>query len=292
MRIGTARLEAVIELDRVPYPAHRFFAACDDAIIARERSWTAPEHIDPASGEVLLSHHAWLVDTGRHKILIDPCVGNHKNRQVFAIYNQLDTPWLERLAEAGAHPDEIDFVFCTHLHADHCGWNTQLRDGRWMPTFPNARYIFSRTELDYWVMEAEGQPPRTAYNAGVLLDSVKPVIDAGQALVIDGSLDLAGCLAIFPTPGHTPGHLSAILDAGDDGAVFTGDAIHHPLQLLHPSWNTAGCQNVADARRVRRQLLDVAADRKLLLAPAHFRGTRACRIARSGDGYSFEWAAP
>lgn len=289
MRVGAARLEPVVELDRVPYPPAHFFEACDAAAIARELTWAAPDHIDPESGEVLLSHHAWLLDIGRHKILIDPCVGNHKTRQVFALYDQLDTPWLARLAAAGAHPDEIDFVFCTHLHVDHCGWNTQLVDGRWVPTFPNARYIFSRAERDYWGREAEGFPLQDAYNAGVFLDSVQPVIDAGQAMIIDGSLELAGQLAIFPTPGHTPGHLSAIFEGGDDGAVFTGDAIHHPLQVLHPTWNTAGCHNGADARRVRRQLLETAADRKLLLAPAHFRGAHACRIARDGDAFSLQW---
>lgn len=290
MRVGTARIEPIVEMERVPYPLSRFFDVADSDAIARELGWAAPEHVDPDADEILLSYHAWLVDTGRYRILIDPCVGNHKSRQVFGMHDQLETPWLSRLAAAGAHPDEIDFVLCTHMHAEHCGWNTYLQEGRWIPTFPNARYIFSRAERDYWGVEAEGFPSPAAYNAGIYLDSVKPVIDAGQALIVDGSVDVAGCLRIFPTPGHTPGHLSAILEAGEDGVVFTGDAIHHPLQVHHPDWNTAGCLNGAVARSIRRELLGIAADRRLLLAPAHFRATHACRIARQGSGFALEWA--
>jgi glyoxylase-like metal-dependent hydrolase (beta-lactamase superfamily II) len=290
MRIGVSRLQAVVELERVAYPAAMLLTGLTDEILARERGWLAPDHIDPQSGEALLSHHAWLLDAGRRKILIDPCVGNHKSRKVFAQYDQLDTDWIDRLARAGAAPEEIDFVFCTHLHVDHCGWNTRLEDGRWVPTVPNARYVFSQAERDYWGREATGEPAPGAFNDGVFIDSVQPVIEAGLAMVVEGAVELAGCLRILPAPGHTPGHLCATLESAGEGVVFTGDAIHHPLQVLYPDWDVGAPTDAAEARRTRRRLLAQAADHGFLFAPAHFRGAHACKVARAGEGFTLDWA--
>jgi glyoxylase-like metal-dependent hydrolase (beta-lactamase superfamily II) len=292
MQIGTVTLEPVLETERQSFPHTFFFEIFDEARVAEHAHWLVPDHYDPASKAVLISHHAWLVTTRTHKILIDPCVGNHKPRQVIEAYNMLDTPWLERLEVAGARPEDIDFVLCTHLHADHCGWNTRLLDGRWVPTFPNARYVFSAQERDYWGREAAGLPlePSNRFNSGVYADSVLPVIEAGQALIVDSGIELANALTVIETRGHTPGHLSAVLDAGDDGIVFAGDAIHHPLQVVQADWNTSGCHNPAEARASRRSLLELCADRGLLLAPAHFRGPKVCRITRKGrDRFDIHW---
>lgn len=286
MQIGTARLTPVVELEAVPYPLAHFFDGCDRAMLARHLSWLAPEHYDPAGDAVLLSHHAWLVDVAGYKVLIDPCIGNDKPREVITAYNRLDTPWLERLGAAGAKPDEIDFVVCTHLHVDHCGWNTRRADGRWVPTFPNARYIFSEAEHRFWEAHAaNGLPPALAFNRNVYEDSVRPVVDAGLAWLVEGETPFADGFTLLPTPGHTVGHVAALLDAGSDGIVFTGDAIHHPLQIVAPDLNTSGYHDATASRQSRRQLLDLAADRGWLLAPAHFRNSRACRITRDGEAF-------
>ena len=287
LQIGSATLAPVIELDSVDFPDTMFFGEdYNPSGVDPHLEWLAPRFYHRRERIVRLSHHAWLVDTGRHKILIDPCVGNHKPRKVFEFYNMLDIPWLDRLKAAGATPEEIDYVLCTHLHVDHCGWNTRLDNGRWVPTFPNARYIFSRREADYWARDLEaGLEPENEFNSGVYADSVLPVMEAGQALIVDGELEVAGSLAIEPGPGHTPGHVIATLRSGGDGALFAGDAIHHPLQVVNPDWCTGGCFDRPQARHTRRRILERCADQGLLLAPAHFRAPHAFRVARTGGGF-------
>ena len=141
-----------------------------------------------------------MVRTAHHTILIDSCGGNGKERPAFPRLHQRDFPFLERLADAGVRPEDVDFVLCTHLHADHCGWNTQLIDGRWVPTFPNARYVFSRAEYDHW----SGPAGRTEDVAAVFKDSVLPVLESNQAWMIDGPGEVVDGLALYPTPGHSP----------------------------------------------------------------------------------------
>lgn len=291
MRIGDAAIVPVIELERVPYPLAYFFLDLDPGQFAAQLGWLAPEHYDPEADAALLSHHAWLVDVAGYKVLIDPCIGNHKKREVIAAYDGLDTPWLDRLAAAGARPEDIDFVFCTHLHVDHCGWNTRLEDGRWVPTFPNARYIFTKDEHAFWSRELTTPlPDALAFNRGVFIDSVQPVIEAGLALIVDGPFTFAECISLLPTPGHTQGHAAALLESGGDGIVFAGDAIHHPLQVIHPALSTRGFSDLAQSIESRRMLLDLCADRGFMLAPAHFRHSRACRVARTdGDGFAIDW---
>jgi glyoxylase-like metal-dependent hydrolase (beta-lactamase superfamily II) len=195
----------------------------------------------------------------------------------------LNTPWLERLGVAGAAPQDIDLVICTHLHSDHCGWNTTLVDGEWVPTFPSARYVFSRADEQYW---AAGQDdPQLAYNAGVYADSVFPIIEAGQAMIVDGTLEVTRGLTLEPAPGHTPGHLKVTLESDGEGIVFAGDSMHHALQVAYPALNTGGCFDPAAAESSRRSILATCADRGFLLAPAHFPAPHAFRVERAGDGF-------
>src|SRR5919202_6149739 len=113
-------------------------------------AWMTPSHYDAASGFLKLSVHSWLLRVGRRLVLIDTCVGNHKPRPARPKWHLMQTRYLERLADAGVRPEEIDVVMCTHLHVDHVGWNTRLENGRWMPTFPNARHVFSKADFDYY----------------------------------------------------------------------------------------------------------------------------------------------
>ena len=286
MQIGHVAAVPVVELDSLPYSTDMFDDGEDGigtgAEVEDELGWMAANCYDPVEGKLLLSHHAWLLETGRLTILIDPCIGNHKARPALPDYDMLDLPWLERLAAVGAAPEDIDLVLCTHLHPDHCGWNTRLVDGRWVPTFPNALYVFSREEQSYWSREEIS--PAEAYNIGVYDDSVRPVVEAGQAMVMDGGAELAGCLEIERGAGHTPGHLFATLRAGEEGVVFAGDILHHPLQVLHPTWNTRGSWDPEEARRSRETVLGRCADHAYLLAAAHFRAPYALPIERTPFG--------
>ncbi|MGE0385381.1 MAG: MBL fold metallo-hydrolase [Gammaproteobacteria bacterium] len=289
MRIGQITATPIVEIECQQFPAAMLVEVADPVVLAREEAWAQPAFYDRAQQAFRMSTHSWLLDTGRHRILVDPCVGNFKPRRVFGFYDMLDTPYLERLQAAGAAPGEIDFVFCTHLHVDHCGWNTRLVDGRWVPTFPNARYLFSRREHDYWQAHdtyVPGMDTSLEVNVGVFADSVRPVVEAGLAqLVDDAPVEIAACLTVEASPGHTAGHLFGTLRSGGTGAVFAGDALHHPIQVHYPDWNTSGSFDPVQARQSRRRILGRCADEGLWLAAAHFMAPHAVRVQRDGSAF-------
>jgi glyoxylase-like metal-dependent hydrolase (beta-lactamase superfamily II) len=159
----------------------------------------APNFYVPSTNQFIMSVHSWLIRTPRHNILVDTCCGNAKNRPGSPHFHQLDTPYLDRLQAAGVAPEDIDYVLCTHLHVDHVGWNTRLLDGRWAPTFPNAKYVFSREELNFWDPSKNPHLPRD-----VFADSVLPVIAAKQDQVVRMTDQLGDSLLIEPAPDIRP----------------------------------------------------------------------------------------
>ena len=284
--LGDATVVRVVERRGPGFmPAH-LFPDWRPADLDEHRGWLAPDCYDEASGRLISSVHAWVVRTARRTILVDPCVGNGKLRPGFAAFQGLSTDFLGRLAAAGVRPEAVDWVLCTHLHADHCGWNTRLRDGRWVPTFPNATYVFSEAERAHW----SGPAGRTGVHAGVFEDSVRPVIAAGQAWVVDGPATVGDGLRLVPTPGHSPGHLAAVLEADGQCALFCGDLLHHPVQVRRPAWNSRFCADADAARASRRWALDPAADTGAVLFTGHFAGSSAGRVGRRSGGFGWRFA--
>ena len=268
------------------FPPDKYFAGFERDVLERHLAWLVPNHYAPAHDALITSVHSWLIRTPRHTILLDCCAGNHKDRSWLPRFNRLDTPFLERLQAAGARPEDIDIVLCTHLHADHIGWNTVLRDGRWVPTFPNARYLFSRIENDFWdprvnVEFAEDPARSIAYR-----DSVLPVIESGQAELVDGDHAIDDQLLIEPAPGHTPGHVLLKLCAGGTAGVFCGDVLHHPLQIYAPHWNSRFCGFPEQARATRRRVLEHCAEHEALLFPTHFGAPHVAAILAQGDAFA------
>jgi glyoxylase-like metal-dependent hydrolase (beta-lactamase superfamily II) len=289
-KIGNTTITRVGELlGFASLPPEEFFVGFDRDLLGRHLEWLVPDHYSKEHDRLITSVHSWLIRTDRHTILLDCCAGNHKNRPGFARFHQLDTPFLQRLREAGAAPEDIDIVLCTHLHSDHVGWNTMLRDGRWVPTFPNAKYLFSKIENDW------GDPRRNPAIAGDLmrtdgyLDSVLPVIEAGQAELIEGPFSIDDTLLIEPAPGHTRGHVVLKLDVRNEKAVFCGDAMHHPLQVYAPHWNSSFCELPDEARATRRRVLEHCAEYRALVFPIHFGAPHVVAIARAGDGFSLHF---
>jgi glyoxylase-like metal-dependent hydrolase (beta-lactamase superfamily II) len=272
--VGEVRITRVVEFV-MPFPVD-FFAEATPADIAAEPS-LVPDFID-SRGRYLMSLHAFVVEAGAHRIVVDTCAGNSKDRPLIPEFDHQHRPFLSDLDAAGFAPDTIDTVVCTHLHVDHVGWNTHLVDGKWVPTFPRARYLFGAADLDYW---AHSDDP---LHAPAFADSVRPVIDAGLAEPVATDTTLTAEIQLRATPGHTPGHLS--LWIGDD-CVITGDVMHHPIQCRHPEWTARGDSDPDIARATRRELLTASATTNALVLGTHFAGTSAGRVVSTADGYRF-----
>jgi glyoxylase-like metal-dependent hydrolase (beta-lactamase superfamily II) len=287
LQIGDAQLTRIEDNLGPALEAKVMFPAFRDEIWEAERHWLAPTYFTPDGVRLRTSIHSWLVRTGRHTVLIDSCVGNHKNRHS-PHFHMRNAPWLERLREAGAGPEDIDFVMCTHLHADHVGWNTRLENGRWVPTFPNARYLFGRTEYERWDAGRDGYHP-LAFNNNVFADSVLPVAEAGQMVLVDDGHNVDDTFTVEAAPGHTQGHVRLRLRSGGKEGMFSGDVIHHPVQVKYPDLCSSFDDDQALALQTRLKLLADCADRDLVLMPTHFAEPHYCRIRSGGKGFEIQW---
>lgn len=302
--VGAATVRRIDELTLDAVSPAALYPAADPApVLQRHQDRFGPGSYDRRSGNLLQSLHSWLVVTPRHTILIDTATGNDKPRPYAPVLDRLHEPYLERLAEAGVHPEDVDYVLLTHLHADHVGWNTHLAGGRWVPTFPNARYVFSGVERAYNEALADGRAPSGTGKPGAALgpairtpspgvydDSVRPVIEAGLAdlIDIDGGEFLDG-LSFLPTPGHSIDHASIRLVSQGREALFAGDVLHHPLQVHAPSLNSCFCEFPEAALRSRRRALEHAAERDATVFTTHFAETSAGRVSRAGDRFTWSF---
>ncbi|HZD26813.1 MAG TPA: MBL fold metallo-hydrolase [Alphaproteobacteria bacterium] len=288
LAIGAATVDRVEEMPGPSFRLTTIFPDWDDAAFETHKDWLVPNYVNVEKMTVVMSLHSWIIRTGHHTILVDTCIGNDKHRLPAERWHLQRNDYLARLAAAGVDPAEVDYVMCTHLHPDHVGWNTRLADGRWVPTFPNAKYLFSRTEYEHFDARAkevaEDNMDRLCFN-----DSVLPVVEAGQALMTDGAHRLGDDMLIEPAPGHTPGHVTLKLESGEDAAIFTGDILHHPLQVYYPHWNSRFCVLPEQARQSRRKVLDYCVDRRALLMPAHFGAPHCGHVHAEGEAYRLAW---
>jgi glyoxylase-like metal-dependent hydrolase (beta-lactamase superfamily II) len=254
--------------------------------IPRHAGWLAPAMLEAATGRLISSVHGWLIRTRHFNVLVEVCSGNSKERRNFPSAHRLNTPWLENLRAAGCSPADIDYVFCSHFHVDHVGWNTKLLDGRWVPTFPNARYLMSRREYDNWIPASRMLPPNH-FNADVFTDSVLPIVAAGQATFFADYHQIDDQLTVEPSPGHTLGHCSLrVADQAQTG-IFCGDVMHLPLQMVYPTAVTRECEDPAAVCRTRRAILEECAGSGHLLMPAHFPPPYSCiRVQNAGAAFA------
>ena len=276
--IGDVAVAAIADIDPFDLPLTRIFPTADAGALEPHRGLIVPDHLDAAMTTVHLAVQAYLLQVDGLCILVDTCVGEHKPRPNRPDWHQRKTSgFLARLAQAGVAPEAIDIVFCTHLHADHVGWNTQWRDGRWVPSFPKARYLIGRTEYAHW--EA-----RRDLNHGAFNDSVLPIMECGQMVLVDDGYALTPGLTLLPLPGHSPGQMGLQIDRPGGKALFCGDAFHSPVQIFRPDWASAFCSDPAGAIALRERLLGELAEERRLLVPAHFRGSGRALIRRNADG--------
>ena len=279
-------INRAIESEVPIFDTFTFFPAATREVVEANKDWLMPRYIDPKTIEVILCIQSYVIKTSHHTILVDTCVGNHKSRPARPSWHMQNSPFIEELASVGVHPEEVDFVLCTHLHVDHVGWNTKLLDGRWVPTFPNAKYIFSRNEFELWA--ARYEKGETVPVPLVYEDSVLPIVEAGQAIIVEDTHQIDDGMWLEPAPGHTPGHVMLNLKSGEETALMSGDVIHHPLQLIRPEWSSRACEDPHLSAVSRTKMLERVADTNTLLCPAHFGSpTMGHVISHATDGFRY-----
>jgi glyoxylase-like metal-dependent hydrolase (beta-lactamase superfamily II) len=283
-KIGEVKITRLIESEGA-WPGYFLLPDATQENMKKEADWLYPQFIDE-KGKLVMSIHALVIESQGKRIIVDTCIGNDKVRSN-PMWNKLRLPFLDDLKRAGCPREAIDAVVCTHLHVDHVGWNTTLVDGKWMPTFPNARYLIGGIEWDYW-SRFEG----SADVRDPVEDSVRPVVEQGRAELVDSTYRITDEVRLEPTPGHTPGHHSVRISSRGQEAVITGDLVHHPVQFAYPEWEDNFDSDGPLARKTRRAFCERYADRDVLVMGTHF-GTPSCgKIVSKGDAFRFVASAP
>lgn len=277
-RVGDAQITRVEEM-RTPMPISMFNPGQD--LLDAHAHWLKPQWLDD-DGHWDMVVQSFIVMVDDRVVVVDPCVGNGRSLPAFPIFDNLDTPFIERFAATGVRPEDVDVVFCTHLHSDHCGWNTMLRDGKYVPTFPNARYYMSRKEVERWDPQRPGHV-HVPENAGIFENSVLPILEAGLAEVIYRHQRITPSLEAQLANGHTMGHTALHLCSASKHAWFTGDAFHHPLEFLETGLDAGTCEDLALTIRTREELVLTAIRQGALIIPAHFTAPHAGYV-REHDG--------
>lgn len=280
-RIGEVTVTRVVELEMpIGYSAERPFLAGATPEALRAIPWLYPHFVNEKD-QLLLSIHALLVEAPGLRLVVDTCIGNDKPRGLVG-GRALSTRFLDQMAQAGWSRESVDAVVCTHLHVDHVGWNTMLVDGRWVPTFPNARYLFGEVEYAHWNAEEDAEQQQ------ILEDSVRPILAAGLAEFVPLDHRISPEISLIPSTGHTPGHVSVLIASKGERAVITGDMTHHPCQMAHPDWAPPFDVDSAASTATRRRLFAEWADEPVLVIGTHYAGPSAGRIRRDGEAFRFE----
>ncbi len=284
--VGDIKIHRVVEQEAPFFDPLGFFPTLTPEVLEENRGWmTDGGYLDRKTGEVVLCIQSYLVQTKHHNILIDSCVGNHKPRPTRPFWDMMNTDRFGKsLACTGVSPDQIDFVMCTHLHVDHVGWNTKLDNGRWVPTFPKAKYVFSDKELAHWT-EIEQKDPAAA---PWITDSVLPIVAAKREEVVTSSHAFSDIVKLISTPGHSIDHFSVQVGKPGADAVITGDMIHSPLQARYPELGMRADYHSPTAGESRRKLFGDLCDTSTLVCTAHFPSPSSGRIKRWGDGFKFD----
>ena len=282
---GDLTIHRVIEQEVPFFPALELLPDLTPEQLAENRDWMKKAGALDNNDVLILCFQSYIVKTPHHTILIDSCIGNDKQRPGRPNWHEKkDDSYMRALKAAGFSVGDIDYVMCTHLHVDHVGWNTRLENGRWVPTFPKARYVFGKSEYDYWhEQNAKAEVPPFA-------DSVLPIVEAKKAEFVSHDFALGDHGRILPTPGHTPGHVAFTFGKGKDDVVFAGDLVHSPVQALYPELSPKFDVDPKQAAATRRSFFERYCDTDTLCCTAHFPSPSSGKIKRKGNGFMCEMA--
>jgi len=287
-RLGDITISRIVEQEEPAFAVSGLLPDATPEALAPYRHWLEPKALDPVTGLLILPILSYVVRTRRHNILIDGCLGEDKTcRWQMRWHKMRGLRFLSDLAALELAPEDIDFVMCTHLHGDHVGWNTRLVNGRWVPTFPNARYVISRRELAHW--EAFNKTASTEAYEECIDESVLPVVAAGQALLVSEDHAIDDEVWLEPLPGHTPGHFGVRLRSNGAEAIMIGDLMHSPVQCAEPDWRGGSDVDPVLARQVRRRFLEAHAETDKLVLTAHFPSPSVGHIRREGRSFRFAY---
>jgi glyoxylase-like metal-dependent hydrolase (beta-lactamase superfamily II) len=285
IRIGDVSITGIVERDGPWRPIANMFPTGDVEIAKKHLSGMDPVVYDPVSEKLVITYQTFVVRTPRHTVLIDTCTGEDKGYGPPLDFPK--APWIDGFRALGLKLTDIDFVFCTHLHIDHCGWNTQLVNGRWVPTFPNAKYIFHKREYAYWEEETKRGGNHHLVLGPVWKMNCEPVVEAGQALLIDETYSLDDTFHLSMSPGHTPHHCCVHIRSKGQEAIVLGDMMHHALQCREPDWSTGFCSDPKQAAQTRWKFFRQYADTAITMLPIHFPNPTSGRIAADGERFRY-----
>jgi glyoxylase-like metal-dependent hydrolase (beta-lactamase superfamily II) len=278
--IGDVTVTKIVELEVTGGSRFLLPQATPEAVLPI--AWLQP-HFADENGRLRMSIHSFVVQTPDLRIIVDTCLGNDKQGRRIPHWNDRDGPFLADLAASGFPAESIDTVLCTHLHVDHVGWNTRLVDGKWVPTFPRARYLMGRAEYAHW-RSVQDRPDMAA----ILADSVAPVVEAGLVTLVETNERICDEITLIPTLGHTPGHVSVMIQSKGEQALITGDFMHHPCQIARPDWSTLADSDAEQAIETRRRMFRRLAGTPVLIIGTHFAGVTAGRLVTDGDSYRLD----
>ena len=279
-QVGDVTVTRIVEMEMAGGTRFILPQATPDAVAPYD--WMKP-HFVTEEGKLVMSVHALIVDTPSARIMVDTCLGNDKQGRAVPVWNDRHEPFLQHMEEAGYPPSSIDMVMCTHLHVDHVGWNTMLKDGKWVPTFPNARYLMAWPEFEHWQSQTENEEQTFVFE-----DSVKPVFDAGLVDLVEMNHKLCDEVSLVPTTGHTPGHVSVKISSKGKEAIITGDFIHHPCQFAHPEWASSADTDSRGSTATREKMFENLAETAVLVIGTHFATPTAGYVKREGNTYRLD----
>jgi glyoxylase-like metal-dependent hydrolase (beta-lactamase superfamily II) len=282
--IGEVTVTCVPEIV-LPVPAPVMVAELTSDSIGSDAAWLIPNYLTEDI-EILVAIQSMCIEDAGRRIVVDTCFGDLKDLPYEGL-PRMGRGYLDRIAAAGFERTAVDTVLCTHLHLDHIGWNTMKPaddpdnpGAEWVPTFPNARYLFGDTDLTHW-LEHDGEGHTD------LSQSVRPILAAGLCERVEMTATISEHVRLVPTPGHTPGHCSVLIESAGERAMISGDMFHHPVQIAHPEWPSVPDNDPVTAVATRGRMLPQLADDGILLIGTHFNVPTAGYVDRSGSGWSW-----
>ena len=281
-RVGDVEIARIVEVNAFEDDISMLLPDATPEFV-QQYPWLCP-HFATKDGKMILSFQAFVLRSRGKAFMIDTCIGNDRHRE-FDVFTNMQTSFLQDLRDAGFPPEQIAGVLCTHLHFDHVGWNTQRVGGKWVPTFPQARYYFGRKEFAHWkhLRDTGGY-----HHVDHLVDSVDPVLEAGLVDFIDPDFLLTDEVSLIPTPGHTPGHVSVLIRSRGEEAVITGDMMHHPIQLAVPTTHGRFDMDQAQGAKTRVEFIDRFANKPTLVIGSHFSDPTAGHIVSDGAAWKLK----